>query len=86
MAVAENFFRNVFGSTTDGYNVYKLFDCYRMEITRYKCMAHVRLIEGCKMNGLCPVEYIADVLQKIISGETDYMALLSINIAKKLNY
>lgn len=43
MAVAENFFRNFFGSiTTDGYNVYKLFDRHRKGITRYGCMAHVR--------------------------------------------
>lgn len=43
MAMAEKFFRNSFGSiTTDGYNVYKLFDRHRTGITRYGCMAHVR--------------------------------------------
>lgn len=37
------FVRNFFGSiTTDGYNVYKLFDRHRTGITRYGCMAHVR--------------------------------------------
>ena len=34
------------------------------------------IIESCKMNGLRPVKYIADVLRKLVSGETDYMALL----------
>lgn len=34
------------------------------------------------MNGLRPVKYIADVFRKLVSGETDYMALLLINIAK----
>lgn len=218
MTVAEKFFRNFFGSiTTDGYNVYKLFDRHRKGITRYGCMAHVRrkfvdalntdhrsveiirliselywietdcrihllseeervferrqrslpllsqlwqflkpifdetegfaanlfikavryavneweaicryvnngqaeidnntagrmmkpvclgrknylfcgseqaakntsliysIIESCKMNGLRPVKYIADVLRKLVSGETDYMALLPMNIAK----
>lgn len=218
LAVAENFFRDFFGSiTTDGYNVYKLFDRHRKGITRYGCMAHVRhkfvdalqtdhrsatvvhliselywiesdcrihllseceralerqqrsipvlselwqllkpifdeskdfapnlfikavryavneweaicryvnngqaeidnnaaerlmkpiclgrknylfcgseqaakntsliysIIESCKMNGLRPVKYIADVLRKLVSGETDYMALLPMNIAK----
>ena len=28
------------------------------------------------------VKYIADVLRKLISGETDYIALLPMNIAK----
>lgn len=218
MEVAEKFFRNFFGSiTTDGYNVYKLFDRHRERITRYGCMAHVRrkfvdalqtdsrsakvvrliselywvesdcrihflsdaeralerqqrsipilselwqllkpvfdetkdfaatlfikavryavneweaicryvnngraeidnnaaerlmkpvclgrknylfcgseqaakntsliysIIESCKMNGLRPVKYIADVLRKLVSGDTDYMALLPMNIAK----
>lgn len=218
MKVAENFFRNFFGSiTTDGYNVYKLFDREGSKITRYGCMAHVRrkfvdamntdsrsveivnliselywveadmkiqflteeqrekerkrrsvpvlaemwqrlktifdqtkecsanlfikavryivaewdavcryatngkaeidnntaermmkpiclgrnnylfcgseaaakntsliysIIETCKMNGLRPVKYIADVLRKLVAGETDYAALLPINIAK----
>ena len=40
------------------------------------------IIESCKMNGLRPVKYIADVLRKLVSGETDYMALLPMNIAK----
>lgn len=40
------------------------------------------IIESCKMNGLRPVKYIADVLRKLISGDTDYMALLPMNIAK----
>lgn len=44
------------------------------------------IIESCKMNGLRLVKYIADVLRKLISGETDYMALLPMNIAKQLNY
>ena len=40
------------------------------------------IIESCKMNGLRPVKYIADVLRKLISGDTDYVALLPMNIAK----
>lgn len=41
--VAENFFRDFFGSiTTDGYNVYKLFDAQNSRVTRYGCMVHVR--------------------------------------------
>lgn len=40
------------------------------------------IIESCKMNGLRPVKYIADVLRKLVSGETDYMALLPMNIVK----
>lgn len=40
------------------------------------------IIESCKMNGLCPVKYIADVLQKLIYGNTDYIALLPMNIDK----
>ena len=40
------------------------------------------IIESCKMNGLRPVKYIADVLRKLVSGETDYMALLPMNIDK----
>ncbi len=40
------------------------------------------IIESCKMNGLRPVKYIADVLRKLISGETDYTALLPMNIVK----
>lgn len=218
MEVAQQFFKNFFGSiTTDGYNVYKLFDRHRKGVTRYGCMAHVRrkfvdalhtdsrsakviqliselywvesdcrihflseseraserqqrsipilselwqllkpvfdetkdfaatlfikavryavneweavcryvnngqaeidnntaerlmkpiclgrknylfcgseqaakntsliysIIESCKMNGLRPVKYIADVLRKLISGDTDYVALLPMNIAK----
>jgi len=37
---------------------------------------------SCKMNGLHPVKYIADVLLKLISGDTEYMALLPTNIAQ----
>lgn len=40
------------------------------------------IIESCKMNELCPVKYIADVLRILISGETDYVALLPMNITK----
>lgn len=40
------------------------------------------IIESCKMNGLRPVKYIADVLRKLVSGETDYLVLLPINIVK----
>lgn len=40
------------------------------------------IIESCKMNGLHLVKYIADVLRKLVSGDTDYMALLPMNIAK----
>lgn len=41
--VAERFFNGFAGSvTTDGYNVYKLFDRRGSKITRYACMAHVR--------------------------------------------
>lgn len=41
--VAERFFNGFTGSvTTDGYNVYKLFDRKDSTITRYACMAHVR--------------------------------------------
>lgn len=40
------------------------------------------IIESCKMSRLRPVKYIADVLRKLISGDTDYMALLPMNIAK----
>lgn len=42
-AVVEKFFRNFFVSiTTDGYNVYKLFDRHRKGITCYGWMVHVR--------------------------------------------
>ncbi|MCG4758905.1 transposase domain-containing protein [Bacteroides eggerthii] len=34
------------------------------------------------MNGLRLVKYIADVLRKLVSGDTDYMALLPMNIGK----
>ena len=40
------------------------------------------IIETCKMNGLRPVKYIADVLRKLVAGATNYAALLPINIAK----
>ena len=42
------------------------------------------IIESCKMNRLRSVKYIADVLRKLISDETDYMALLLI-INQKYN-
>lgn len=32
------------------------------------------------MSRLRPVKYIADVLRKSVSGDTDYMALLPMNI------
>ena len=34
------------------------------------------IIESCKMNGLRPVKYIADVLRKLVFDNTDYMSLL----------
>jgi len=40
------------------------------------------IIETCKMNGLRPVKYIAEVLRKLIGGETDYASLLPVNITK----
>ncbi|MFK1815316.1 transposase [Bacteroides fragilis] len=40
------------------------------------------LIETCKMNGLRPVKYLANVLRKLIGSETDYTSLLPVNIAK----
>lgn len=40
------------------------------------------IIESCMMNGFHTVKYIAGVLRKLISDETDYMALLPTNIAK----
>lgn len=184
MKVAENFFKNFLGSiTTDGYNVYKLFDRKGSSVTRYEnlkihflaeeerekerkrrsvpilseiwqrikvifdetreqgtnlfikavryavnewesvcryvtngkaeidnntaermmkpiCLGRnnylfcgselaaknasliYSIIETCKMNGIRPVKYIADVLRKLVAGETDYAALLPINIAK----
>ena len=43
MEVADKFFKDYFGSiTTDGYNVYKLFDRHREGVVQYGCMAHVR--------------------------------------------
>jgi len=45
MAVAENFFKDFFGSIlTDGYNVYKMFEKpgWEERIKRYGCFAHVR--------------------------------------------
>lgn len=41
------------------------------------------IIETCKMNGLRPVKYIAEVLRKLIGGETDYRALLPVNTTKE---
>lgn len=43
------------------------------------------IIGSCKMNGLRLVKYIADVLRKLVSGDTDYMALLPMNIGNKFN-
>lgn len=43
------------------------------------------IIGSCKMNGLRLVKYIADVLRKLVSGDTDYMALLPMNIGNKSN-
>ena len=40
------------------------------------------LIETCKMNGLRPVKYLANVLRKLIGRETDYTSLLPVNITK----
>lgn len=43
MEVVGKFFKDFLGSiTTDGYNVYKLFDRHREGVVRYGCMAHVR--------------------------------------------
>ena len=42
----------------------------------------ISIVNYCKINGLRRVKYIADVLRKLISGETDYIALLPMNIAK----
>lgn len=41
----------------------------------------ISIVNYCKINGLRRVKYIADVLRKLISGETDYIALLPMNIA-----
>ena len=43
-------------------------------------------IESYKMNRIRSVKYIADVLRKLVSGETDNMTLLPMNIAKQLSY
>lgn len=45
-------------------------------------MDTANLIISLRNNGLFPVKYIADVLRRLASGETDYMALLPMNIAK----
>lgn len=43
MKVAQKFFESFWGSvTTDGYNVYKMFERQDSKIKRYGCMAHVR--------------------------------------------
>ena len=42
----------------------------------------ISIVNYCKINGLRRVKYIADVLRKLISGETDYIALLPMNITK----
>ena len=44
----------------------------------------ISIVNYCKINGLRRVKYIADVLRKLISGETDYIALLPMNIANNL--
>ena len=41
------------------------------------------IIETCKMNGLRPVKYIAEILTKLTAGETNYMSLLPINKNKE---
>lgn len=40
------------------------------------------IIETCKMNAIRPVKYIAEVLRKLVGGQTDYMSLLPINSTK----
>lgn len=44
----------------------------------------ISIVNYCKINGLRRVKYIADVLRKLISGDTDYMALLLMNIENNL--
>lgn len=44
----------------------------------------ISIVNYCKINGLRRVKYIADVLRKLISGETDYIALLPMNIINNL--
>lgn len=44
----------------------------------------ISIVNYCKINGLRRVKYIADVLRKLISGETDYIALLPMNIGNNL--
>ena len=41
------------------------------------------IIETCKMNGLRPVKYIAEILTKLTAGEINYMSLLPINNNKE---
>lgn len=41
------------------------------------------IIGTCKMNGLRPVKYIAEILTKLTAGETNYMSLLPINNNKE---
>ena len=41
------------------------------------------IIETCKMNGLRPVKYIAEILTKLTAGETNYMSLLPIDNNKE---
>jgi hypothetical protein len=40
------------------------------------------IIETCKMNGVRPVNYIAEILRKLTGGETGYKTLLSVSYAK----
>ena len=43
-------------------------------------------IENSNMNGFLSVEYIVDVLWKMISGEMEYMVLLPMDIGNILNH
>ena len=52
-------------------------DLYRTHVMLYS------IIETCKMNGLRPVKYIAEILTKLTAGETNYMSLLPINNNKE---
>ena len=53
-----------------------LFERYQ----RVRAKNGISIVNYCKINGLRRVKYIADVLRKLISGETDYIALLPMNI------
>ena len=45
-----------------------LFERYQ----RVRAKNGISIVNYCKINGLRRVKYIADVLRKLISGETDY--------------